>query len=380
VIALPLAVLAAAGPVAGVVFADANANGRRDAGEPGLAGVVVSDGRALAASGPDGAYRLAVADGRNVFVVLPGERRAADGWFKARAERVDFALAPSTAPDAWRFAHLSDTHVHPGNVERTRRALALAAGRSVELAVVSGDLIKDALRVDEATARGLFELYAAESAKPAFPVRSAPGNHEVFGIERHLSYVRPDHPAFAKGMYEEVLGPRYSAFNRGRIHFLMLDTVGIDDLWYYGFLDEPQLEWIRQEVALLPPGTSVVTVGHIPLRSGGLSMGGDFAGFFGEILEVKGERGYRHLVRNAAALERALRPARWTLALQGHTHLAERLRAWDGAVTRYHTSTAVDRQPEHDRGPRGFFVYRVDGAEVDDGELVTLDEAPDARD
>jgi hypothetical protein len=334
----------------------------------------VSDGRDLVATGPDGAYRIEDAAGRHVFVVLPGDRRAPGGWYRSRQERVDFALAPAPAAPEWRFAHMSDTHIHPGNAERTRRALALAGERGVELAVVSGDLIRDALRVDEATARGLFELYAAETAKASFPVRSAPGNHEIFGIERHLSYVRPDHPAFAKGMYEQTLGPRYSAFNRGGIHFIMLDTVGVDDLWYYGFLDEAQLEWIRRDVARLAPGTTVVTVGHIPLRSGGLSVGGEFAGFFAELLTVKGQSGFRHLVRNAAALDAALKPTRWTLALQGHTHLAERLRTWDGGITRYHTSTAVDRQPEHDRGPRGLFVYRVSGTEVDDGELVPLDD------
>jgi hypothetical protein len=375
-----LALFVAAGPVAGVVYDDANGNGRRDAGEPGLPGVGVSDGRALVESGSDGAYRIADGAGRQVFVVLPGDRRAVGGWYKPREAQVDFALASAPAPAEWRLAHLSDTHVHPGNVDRTRRALALAAERKVELAVVSGDLIKDALRVGEPVARPLFELYAAEVAKAGFPVRSTPGNHEVFGIERHLSYVRPDHASFAKGMYEETLGPRYSAFSRGRIHFVMLDTVGVDDLWYYGFLDAEQLDWIRRDVARLAPGSVVVTVGHIPLRSGGLSMGGDFAGFFGELITVNGQSGYRHLVRNAAALAEALRPARWTLALQGHTHLAERLRAWDGGITRYHTSTSVDRQPQFDRGPRGFFVYRVRGDEIDDGELVALDQAPGGGD
>jgi hypothetical protein len=370
-----LVLLAAAGPVAGVVFDDADRDGRRGAGERGLHGVAVSDGRALVESGPDGAYRIPDATGRHVFVVLPGDRNAIGGWYKPRAGQVDFPLAPVPAPVEWRFAHLSDTHVHPGNVERTRRALALAAERKVELAVVSGDLIKDALRVDESVARPLFELYAAETAKAPFPVRSAPGNHDVFGIERHLSYVRPDHPAFGKGMYEETLGPRFSAFSRGGVHFVMLDTVGIDDLWYYGFLDAEQLDWIRRDVARLAPGSVVVTVGHIPLRSGALSMGGDFAGFFGELISVSGVSGYRHLVRNAAALADALKPVRWTLALQGHTHLAERLRAWDGGITRYHTSTAVDRQPQHDRGPRGLFVYRVRGDEIDDGELLAPDEA-----
>src|SRR4029453_11282980 len=109
-------------------------------------------------------------------------------------------------------------------------------------------LVRDALRVDEATARAYFDLYASETARAPLPVRSVMGNHDVFGIERHLSLVPATNPHFGKAMYEETLGPRYYAFNRGRVHSIVLDTIGVDDLWYYGFLDAPQLAWIAKEL------------------------------------------------------------------------------------------------------------------------------------
>lgn len=354
--------------VSGVVFDDQNANGRRDLGEAGLPGVVVSDGTDVTVSGSDGLYHVAGAAGRHVFVIEPGDRRALGGFHRPRQATVDFPLTRSRVADDWRFAHLSDTHVHAGNALRLRRALEQARRSGCDFAVVSGDLVKDALRVSEAAARGEYALFVAEAARAELPVRSALGNHEVFAIERHESLVATTHPSYGKKLYEEILGPRYYAFNRGAIHFLVLDTVGIDDLRYYGFLDPEQLEWVKKELTHVPQGTPVVTVGHIPLRSGVVSLG-----YFAEPLNVNGEVSYRHIVRNAEALGSILKPYRWTLALQGHTHTAERLRLWDGGTTRYHTAPAVDRTIWAP-GPSGFVLYTVSGDQVDDGEFRAIDE------
>jgi hypothetical protein len=365
--ALLLSLLAAALGARGVVYDDANANGRRDRAERGLARVVVTDGIGLALTEADGAYALPPSTARRVFVVVPGDRRAVGPWHRPPSEAADFALARDPAPAVWRFAHLSDTHVHEGNAPRLRAALALAAARA-RLAVVSGDLIKDALRVGEHAARAQYALYAEAVAGAGLEVRSAPGNHEVFGIERAESGVSADHPLYGKGMYEEVLGPRYYSFNRGRLHFIVLDTVGVDDQWYYGFLDADQLAWIRRDLEHVPPGASVVTLGHIPLRNGALSREFAAEGPARTVMAVGGAPGFRHLVRNAGELAALLRPFDWTLALQGHTHMGERLRFEDGTPTRFHTAPAVDGQPWAP-WPTGIVVYTVRGSAVDDGRF-----------
>jgi hypothetical protein len=353
--------------VTGLVFDDANANTRVDPGERGLAGVVVTDGGAVAKTDAAGRYRLENAAGRFVFVVLPGDRRATTSWYAPRAESVDFPLARRPVAASWSFAHMSDTHVQPENIERTRRAIALAAERHVEFALVSGDLVKDSLRVGEARARSLFTLYRDELAKAPFPIHSAMGNHDVFGIERDKSGVAADNPSYGKALFEEFLGPRYSAFNHGGVHFIVLDTIGVADTRYYGFLDDAQLAWIGREVALLPPATPIVTLCHIPLRNGIVSV--DPFGI--ELLAVAGQDGLRHVVRNAAALTKALAGRRWTLALQGHFHAAERLFQWEEGAPRYHTAPAIDHPEPELRS--GFFVYTVKGAEIDDGETVWLE-------
>lgn len=366
---MSLAAFALLGAVSGVVFDDANANGRREANERGLARVVVSDGNAVVATDAEGRYRLEDGGGRLVFVVLPGDRRPAGAWYAPRREGVDFALAPGPVGESWSFAHLSDTHLQPENVERTRRALALAGSRKVDLALVSGDLVKDSLRVGEERARSLFTLYTSELAKASFSVRSVMGNHDVFGIERDTSGVAETNPSYGKALFEEFLGPRFSAFNHGRLHFIVLDSIAVEDMRYYGALDAAQLEWIAREIALLPIDTPIVTICHIPLRNGGVSILNEFAG---ERFSVAGLDGFRHVVRNAPALERVLAGRPWTLALQGHFHAAERLRNWDEGAARYHTAPAVDHAaPTEPRS--GLFVYTVHGAEIDDGELLWLD-------
>ena len=370
----PLAalVLAALATVSGTVYDDANANGRRDPGEAGLAGVVVSDGDSAVASGVDGAYRLG-SRGRLVFVVTPGDRRAVGTFYREPAAAVDFGLARSAPPATWRFAHLSDPHVDAGNIGRLREAFGLAKSRGADLALVSGDLVRDALRVGEAEARAEMDLYVAEAARAGLPVRNVLGNHDVFGIEREKSHVAETHPAYGKRMYEAALGPRYYAFNRGRLHFIVLDTVGVDDMWYYGFLDAEQLDWVRKELAFVPPGATVVTVGHIPLRSGSFAREYVADGPAHTLQAVDGRVSFRHIVRNTADLEAILKPYRWTLALQGHSHMGERLRMEDGGITRFHTAPAVAPQ-DWAPWPNGIVVYTVTGDSIDDGDTLILEE------
>ena len=72
--------------------------------------------------------------------------------------------------------------------------------------LITGDLVRDALRVREEEARGYYDMFVAELGDFTVPVWPVPGNHENFGIERHLSLVSPEHPLYGKGMYRHYLG------------------------------------------------------------------------------------------------------------------------------------------------------------------------------
>jgi len=81
--------------VTGIVFNDANGNGRRDAGESGVPNVVVSDQRDVVVTDANGAFRISGADGKSVvFVSVPdGWRAVGSFWRPASDSAISFALA-----------------------------------------------------------------------------------------------------------------------------------------------------------------------------------------------------------------------------------------------------------------------------------------------
>ena len=116
-------------------------------------------------------------------------------------------------------------------------SLSLTLAALVTETTVSFDpaLAADELVLDGTAAR------TKETARITMPVWSVPGNHELFGIERHLSLVSAKHPLYGRGMYRHYLGPDYYSFNAGGVHFVGLNTADNDDLWYYGHVDSTQL-------------------------------------------------------------------------------------------------------------------------------------------
>ena len=338
-----LASLLAAGvSVSGAVFADANGNGRRDAGEAGLAGVVVTDGTTVVATDAAGEYALADVTAAQVFVVTPGDRRAVGSWYRAAAPRVDFPLAAAPLPARWRFAHLSDVHVDaldglplPRGPPGRRPRAAASTWRSSAATSSSTPCAPTAPPPAPAmppTTRWPRGLARARSARHRQPRRL-----------RHRPALEPRRGR--AGLRQGALrGEGGTALLRVPPRPGPLPRAGHDRRGRHALLrglDEAQLEWIRRELRYVPAGTTVVTVGHIPLRSGALALTYAAEGLARSLLSVGGRTSYPHVVRNAEALAEILRPYRWTLALQGHTHVAERLPAEAGARTRYHTAPAV---------------------------------------
>jgi hypothetical protein len=368
-------------PVAGVVFEDVNGNGRRDPGERGLAGVVVSNQHGVVASGADGAYRLTNPGYGVVFVSVPNDHRAVGPFWKAvpsasSSEPVDFALAARPAPSTFTFIHASDTHVSSQSLVRLQQFRTIADGRRPDFVLVTGDLVRDALRVGEDEARGYYDLYLDEAGRFPMPVWNVPGNHENFGIERHLSLVSATHPLYGKGMYRQRLGPNYYSFTFGGIHFVGLDSVDIADLWYYGHIDATQLAWLRADLARLPAGTPVVTFNHIPFVSAVDQINGyRDDGTAPTLITVGDHTVFRHTVSNVTEVLEVLRPHDWPLALGGHMHTRESTRYESSVRTRFHQAAAVVG-PTDGAIPAisGVTLYRVKDRVIDDGEFIPLKE------
>ncbi len=377
--------LAAAGapqasPVHGIVFDDANANGTRDAGERGLGGVAVSNQADVAVTDADGRFELPSAGTGVIFVSVPDGRRAAGTFWRAvpaaTAAPLEFALAPAPHRTEFSFVHASDTHMDEQSVARTRKLRALVDSLKPAFVLVTGDLVRDALRVPEATARPRYEMVGREFAAFSVPVHTVPGNHELFGIERFASLVPPTHPLYARGMYRHFFGPDYYSFDEGGIHFVGLNSVDHDDLWYYGHVDSLQLAWLAKDVARLPAGAPVVTFNHIPFASSGIGLDG----YTDDppaptLIRIRGKQQYRHVVSNVDSVLMALGHARLDIALGGHLHVAESVRYPTAkGVLRFHQTAAIVGPAEiaGRTAPSGVMLYRVKDGRVDDGTFIPL--------
>jgi 3',5'-cyclic AMP phosphodiesterase CpdA len=242
--------------------------------------------------------------------------------------------------------------------------------------LISGDLVRDALRVSEAEARGYYDLLMKELSEYRMPVYTVPGNHENFGIERHLSLVSRQHPLYGKRMYRSYLGPNYYGVTWGGVHFIGLDTVDYDDLWYNGHVDSLQLAWLAADVAALPAGTPVVTFNHIPLVTAAEMIDGyRDDGLAPTTIRIGGKVHFRHVVRNTADVLKTLGD-RLELALGGHVHRREMLTYETAFGTRRFYQTAAVTDPDQGEGPLGIrsgvTLYRVSEGKVDEGTFIPL--------
>lgn len=376
---VPAVLGAQADAVSGVVFVDANGNGTRDTGEPGLSHIVVSNQDAVVTTDAAGSYRLPRGTSGVVFVSVPDGYRAVGSFWRpvtGTMANVDFAVSAIASPTEFTFIHASDTHLAPASLVRTERLRALADSLDPAFVIITGDLVKDALRVGETEATGYYELFTREAALFRSPVWTVPGNHENFGIERAQSKVSVAHRLYGRRMYRHYRGPDYYSFNFGGVHFVGLNTVDIDDQWYYGHVDSLQLAWLERDLAAVPPAMPVVTFNHIPFFSSIEGM----HGYTDEppaptLITVNGQTAFRHTVSNAGEVLAVLRTRRHVLALGGHVHIGERIAyEIDGLATRFNQAPAIVG-PSGGAGmpfASGFTLYTVRNGVIDEGRFIPL--------
>jgi 3',5'-cyclic AMP phosphodiesterase CpdA len=289
---------------------------------------------------------------------------------------VDFPLSPIARSTTFTFIHASDTHIAAAVLARTQRLRALADSIHPAFILISGDLVRDALRVGEAEATGYYELFGREAALFKSPVWTVPGNHENFGIERSKSNVSATHPLYGRKMYYHYRGPDYYSFTFGGVHFVGLNSVDIDDQWYYGHVDSLQLAWLERDLATVPKAMPVVTFNHIPFFSSSEIVNG----YVDEppaptLITVNGKTTFRHTVSNAGEVLALLRKHRHVLALGGHIHAGEHIEYdTDNLKTSFNQAPAIvgPRVSAGIQFPSGFTLYTVRNGKIDAGRFISL--------
>lgn len=365
--------------ITGSVFIDSNNNGIKDKNEEGIKDVVVSDQVNTVQTNPDGTYQLKAQGYGFVFISLPNGYKSLKGnWQKTSGNTIiDFPLTKTSTSQEFKFIHASDTHISEKNIDRMEKLRAIVEQVKPDFVIITGDLVRDALRVSEKEATGYYDLYVKEIQKFSVPVWSVPGNHENFGIERHLSLVNPSHPLYGKKMYHHYLGPNYYSFNYGGVHFIGLDDVDFEDLWYYGHVDSVQVAWMKKDLAAVSPSTPIITFNHIPFFSGGLSLTTFTESGLSRTLErEKGVLQFRHTVSNAHELISILTKYNYPMSLSGHYHARQVF--WyesEGQKIRYEQTSAVVGPAEEGgiKIPSGVTLYSVKDGKISEGQFIPLD-------
>jgi hypothetical protein len=308
---------ASSGSASGIVFLDRNRNLSRDAGEPGIAGVCVSNGREVRRTREDGTFRLTRLEGGSIFVIKPagyrlpvnryniplfssppgagGLREQAPGGKKRSSsppEGIELALWPGKKVSSFRVLLIGD--VQAGDHRELRYLRDGVLGGLVDLsprfAVSLGDNVDDDL--------SLYPRYVRLMSVLGTPVHNVPGNHDLDRGARH--------DEGSLDTFKRFFGPAYYAFNHGRVHFVVLDDVRWQGGDYRAELGELQLRWLENDLEHVPRGRLVVLLMHMP------------------VVSWIDRDAPKQLLADREELYAILR-GRKVLAVSGHTHTAERL-------------------------------------------------------
>ncbi len=372
--------------VSGLVFEDRDGSGAASAGNPGLPGVIVSNGREVVVTGPDGRYTLPLPDEATIFVVKPagfmpplepstnlplfyrhnqpkGSPADLNLTFEGLAPTgplpvsVDFALRRQDEPSTFDVVMVTDPQPETGaEVDFIREDLIQAlAGVEAKFGLTAGDIMFDDL--------SLYPRSNAIMGAIGLPWWNIGGNHD-------LNFEAPDR-RYSRETFKRVFGPNYYAFFYAKTLFLMLDDVnylGFDPHKpggggkYEGRLDEAQLEFVRNLLAHTPEDTLIVIVMHIPIRT------------------FLDDEPYQNL-QNREAFFSLFEGRRFTVSFAGHTHTTEHhyfdaADGWKGAAPLHqHILTTlsgswwsgpfdhrgVPSADSRDGTPNGFHILSVDG-------------------
>ncbi|MGH7574855.1 MAG: calcineurin-like phosphoesterase C-terminal domain-containing protein [Longimicrobiales bacterium] len=231
------------------------------------------------------------------------------------------------------FGHLRSTSgCRLPDVQETVRSLG-----GDMFGVACGDIMFDDL--------SLYPEYERAVAAMGVPFFQIVGNHDLdFDGRSDQTSTRT---------FQRHFGPEHYSFDRGAVHYIVLDDVFWHGAGYLGYLRADVLGWLENDLAHVEAGRTVVMFLHIP---------------------VLGSQHVRRDERNPApgvsvmnreALYRPLEPYNAHL-LTGHTHESEHL--FEHGVHEHVHGTVCGAWWSgpicHDGTPNGYSVYEISGDSV----------------
>ncbi len=219
------------------------------------------------------------------------------------------------------------------DVITTRQAL----GEQAVFGVGCGDIMFDKLE--------LYPEYERAVSRMGIPFAQIVGNHDLDQDSRTTEG--------STATFQHYFGPTHYSFDVGQVHYQFLNDVFWHGAGYLGYLTEEQLEWIKNDLAFVEAGRTVVVFLHIPVIS--------------TQHERNGQRdpGIGVSLTNRQALYRLLEGHK-AHVIAGHTHESEH--RTQGAIHEHVSGAACGAWWSgdicFDGTPNGFGIYEVNGGRV----------------
>ena len=281
---ITLSITAAAdksGTATGMVYHDLNRNSIHDENEPGLEGISVSNGREIVKTNAKGQWQLPHDDDTIFFVIKPS------GWMtpvnKHQLPQFFYIHKPAGSPKTFRYKGVDPTgplprsinfalhktdeptefkaiffgDPQPSNIEQVdyikHDIIEELVGTDARFGVTLGDIMFDKLE--------LFPQSNADIALIGIPWFNVIGNHDL--------NMDADRDSDSDETFHRLFGPSYYSFDYGPVHFIVLDDVD----WakrngkrgYHGGIDEEQMAFVKNDLALVSEKKLVCLMMHIPL-------------------------------------------------------------------------------------------------------------------
>jgi hypothetical protein len=329
----------------------------RSAGR-GLARVGLTDGFNVVETDAEGRFELLTSPHRGfVSMSLPsGHAIPRDGQGIARHFRplvtgaseqdVVFNLEPSAIDDA-RHTALILPDIQTENAFEMARfhaesvpdvaATVRADTERMSFGLSAGDILFDDLT--------MYPDYIEGVARTGIPFFQVVGNHDLdFDGASDEETTRT---------FSGYFGPRYYSFDRGAVHYVVLDDVMWHGSDYIGYLGHDQLHWLAQDLARVEAGRPVIVVTHIPVLGSRYARDGEQSP--AESVSIT----------NREALYRLLEPFD-AHVVAGHTH--ENDHVFSHGVHEHISGTVCGAWWSGDicgdGTPNGYSVYEIEGEEV----------------
>jgi predicted phosphodiesterase len=265
--------------VGGTVYLDANTNGKRDAGEPGLPGVAVTDGVTFATSNAEGRYRIRIGDDemfpfRQTQCVYPSWP---DGLWPSRArwwvrlsevedaDNVDFGMRKVPESEPFGFATFGDEHSGSA-ASYPHIAAELNALENVRFVVCLGDY---GYAGRENASKSFGDIARAAAADFKVPVFHVPGNHDIVSVPEGGEVT----PSDLWGHHTEHLGPPRFSFDYGGVHFVAIDSDRHDPKSGKATHGHPPTAaaWLRRDLERIDPVQTTFLLTHMLYGDNGVS-------------------------------------------------------------------------------------------------------------